>query len=491
MVDNKKIAKATSWSMSAEIVAKLIAPITNMILARILMPEAFGAVATITMIISFADIFTDAGFQKYIIQHEFESKDEYYKSVNVAFWSNLVLSLISVLIIFLFRNQLASLVGSPSLGIGMSVASLSIILSSFSSIQMSVYKREFDFKTLFLVRIVTSFIPLFVTVPLALVYRNYWALVLGTLAMNLVQAVMLTMRSEWKPKLYYSFEKFKEMFSFTAWTLLESISIWLTGYIGTFIVGRILNDYYLGLYKTAMSTVNSYMNIITAGITPVLFSALSRYQNDEIKFKSTYLKFQSLTADIIMPMGVGLFIFSQLATRILLGSNWSEAADFIGLWSLMSSVTIVYGFFSSEVYRSKGKPNISLLSQVLHLIVLAPAIYISAKHGYEPLYITRSLVRIQGILVSVIFLSAIFKIGFIESLKNTFPQIVSSIVMGAAAYALKGLYPESIIWQFVTIAICVVIYFGLLMCFKRTRHEVLGIAMPMFLKLKNKIVKSR
>ena len=67
---NRKIGQATKWSSITEILSKLISPIVNIVLARLLAPEAFGIVATITMVISFAEVFTDAGFQKYIIQHE-------------------------------------------------------------------------------------------------------------------------------------------------------------------------------------------------------------------------------------------------------------------------------------------------------------------------------------------------------------------------------------------------------------------------------------
>ena len=73
---NKKIGRATKWSSITEIIAKLISPLVNMLLARLLVPSAFGAVTTITMVISFAEVFTDAGFQKYLIQHEFSSREE-------------------------------------------------------------------------------------------------------------------------------------------------------------------------------------------------------------------------------------------------------------------------------------------------------------------------------------------------------------------------------------------------------------------------------
>ena len=93
-MDNQRIVNATKWSAIAEILAKLILPISSMVLARLLTPEAFGVVATISMIVSFAEIFTDAGFQKYIIQHEFTDAQDRDESTNVAFWSNLTLSFI-------------------------------------------------------------------------------------------------------------------------------------------------------------------------------------------------------------------------------------------------------------------------------------------------------------------------------------------------------------------------------------------------------------
>jgi len=50
-------------------------------------------------------------------------------------------------------------------------------LAAFSSIQIALFKRDFDFKTLFSVRLIGIIIPVIVTIPLALVLKNYWALI--------------------------------------------------------------------------------------------------------------------------------------------------------------------------------------------------------------------------------------------------------------------------------------------------------------------------
>ena len=471
---SKKIGQATKWSSITEIATKLISPIVNMILARLLAPEAFGVVATITMVISFSEIFTDAGFQKYIIQHEFRDDDELDKSTNVAFLTNLFVSLLICAIIFAFRHSIAVMVGSPGLGNSISIASILILIAAFSSIQIARNRRSFDFKILFYARIVSAFIPVLITIPLAFVMRNYWALLIGNFVSQGFSAIVLTWKSKWKPSFYYNFSLLKQMLSFSVWTLFESIAIWLTSYIDIFLVGSYLNEYYLGIYKTSMSVVSSCMAIITGAITPVLFSALSRYQDDAQKFSSTYYTFQRNVAILVFPLGVGIFCFKDLVTYVLLGSQWMEASGFIGLWGLTSSVVIVFSYFSSEVFRSKGNPKISLFTQLLYLTIIVPALLISIRYNFEIFYTVRALIRL--IMISMLWMHFLYKFKISDVIKNVFPMMLSSLVMGLAGYGLL-LCGNGWLWQILCIVLCIIVYFSFLfLCFPKTRKEVFSMA---------------
>ena len=470
---NSRIVKATKWSSITEVVAKLITPITSIILARLLTPEAFGVVATLTMVITFAEIFTDAGFQKYLIQHEFVDDIDKEQSTNVAFWSNLIMSLFIWLVIGIFDDPLAAMVGNPGLGHVLTIACVSIPLAAFSSIQMALYKRDLDFKTLFKVRIVGICIPLLVTVPLAFYLRSYWALVIGTIATNCANAVLLTVYSKWKPRLFYSFAKLKEMFSFSAWSVVEAVSIWLTGYVDVFIIGVYLNDHYMGLYKTSMTIVGQIMGLITAATTPILFSSLSRLQDDDNAFQTLFFKFQKFVGILVIPLGVGIYCYSDLVTKILLGDQWLEASSFIGLWGLTSAITIVLSYYSSEVYRAKGRPKLSVLAQSMHLIVLLPAVLIAVRYGFETLYITRALVRFQGIIVDLIIMYCVIHISLWSLLKNIFSSVFAALLMGVLAILLKEV-SLSILWQIISILICALVYFGIIIIFPSNRSILLS-----------------
>jgi len=171
--------------------------------------------------------------------------------------------------------------------------------------------------------------------------------------------------------------------------LLESIVIWLTVNIDIFILGNVLDDHYLGIYKTSMNTVNSYMSIIISAIVPVLFSTLSRCQDNDEEFSKTYYTFQKYTALFVMPMSVGVFIFRDFVVALLLGSQWKEAAGFVGIWAVMTGITIIFSTLASEVYRSKGNPKLSTFAQLLHILFLIPTVLITSEYSFSVLYISR------------------------------------------------------------------------------------------------------
>lgn len=461
-----KVATATKWSGITEIAAKLVAPITTMVLARLLTPDAFGVMVTAQMVISFAEIFTDAGFQKYIVQHEFKDDNDKYKSTAVAFWANLIMSLVLWAGICIFANPIARLVGCDGNGIVIAVSCICIPLEAFSSIQMALFKRDLDFRTLFWVRIIGILIPLLVTVPLAFATKSYWSLIFGMIALNFTNALILTIKSKWKPRWFFRIQLFKEMFSFTMWSMLEAISIWLTSYVDIFIVGTMLSQHYLGLYRTSMSTVGQITSIITAATTPVLFSSLSRLQNNREDFNAMFFKFQKLVGILILPIGMGIFLFSNLITKILLGYQWMEASSFIGLWGLTSAITIVLAHYSSEVYRSIGKPKLSVLAQWLHIIVLWPVLLFYVNKGFEALYISRALVRLELVLVQLLIMAVIVKMNVAKMFTNILPSVIA-----ASSMLLIMLLPssESMLMQLLYIVICICIYFAVILLFPEER----------------------
>lgn len=455
---NRKAATAAKWSIVTETLVKVVSPITQLVLARILAPEAFGMVATVTMVTSFADMFSDSGFQKYLVQHEFKSERELYRNANVAFWTNMAISLLIWTGIALLRVPLAVFVGSPGLGFPIAVACASLPLTSFSSIQLALFRRRLDFKTIMPVRVAVALVPLVVTVPLALAGLGFWSLIIGTIAGNAVNAVALTVLSPWKPKFFYSFALLKEMFSFSGWSLLEAISIWATSWAGTFVVGNLLDSYHLGLYRQPMTFVNSAFSLITNATTPILFSSLSKLQNSDEEFQSFFYRFQFNVAMFVLPLGVGFFCFRNFLTDLLLGDQWANAALMMGCWGLSTGVMIVFSHYCSEVFRSKGRPRVSFVCQLLYMCIMIPSLYIAASLGFEQLVIVNAAVRLAAIVINQVAANRIAGISFVRILQDVRTPIAGSLIMGTVGILLAKWSSGSWLFSILSVIICMAIY---------------------------------
>lgn len=478
-----KVVAAAKWSLITEVLAKLITPVTNIILAHILAPTAFGILATIMMVISFAEMLADAGFQKFLVQYEFESEDEKQKNVSVAFISNIVLAIVLWLIIIIWRDELAILVGNEGLGFPLAVMGAMLPLGAFSSIQMAMYRRSFNFKFLLSIRMITIITPLFISIPMALAGFDYWSLIAGLLAAHLFTAIALCVRQEKLISIYFSSTVFRKMFSFSAWSLAEAFSIWLTAWVDTFIISHFLDAYYLGLYKMPTAIVTTVMAIATSSMAPVLFSALSRHQHNQVAFEKTFLTFQRYMALFLVPLGVGMFVYQDFIVEILLGPQWKLAGIVLGSWALSSSLVTAISYLISEAFRAKGMPNISFLAQMAHLFVLIPVIYVCVQYDFTTFVYARSIVRVQMIAVLLYLLAIYVGMNAWLVIRNIKSYIIASAVVGTGSYVLLHLH-NSMIWTIFCICISLILYLVVLYLFPTERIILTKIWESVLLRLK-------
>ena len=137
---------------------------------------------------------------------------------------------------------------------------------------------------------------------------------------------------------------------------------------------------------------------------------------------------------------------------------------------MMSSVTITYSNTACEVYRSKGLPKISFFLQVAYMFIYIPVIYVSAHKSFYVLCVSSCLVRVVPVVLDFIMLRLKFRISFMKIVKNTYIQLIATIVMAMFGYViLKCRFGVPV--QIISILACIIIYFGVIMCFPQMRKD--------------------
>ena len=469
-----KTRKALGWSSVTEVLTKLISPVVNMILARLLIPEAFGMLATVAMVVSFAQIFVASVFEKYLIQHEFDTPTQEAQHMSVAFWTNLCLSGVLWGLLALFCDPLATLAGNPTLGLPVALSGVTLPLYAAVGVQSCYLKKSLDFKKLFYVRVVSSLTPLVVTLPMALCGLGYWSLIWGNVAGVAVQFVLLWVLSPFRPMAYYSFADLGYMLRYGVWTLLDSLVTWISAWVDAWLVSHLMNEYYLGLYKNATSTILTLFGVVTASLTPVLFASLSRLQADRDRegFSQMLLQTQKWVAMFLLPMGVGVYFYADVVTMVLFGEAWQEASDIIGIIGLTTALRTVFVSLYGDAYRAKGKFFLPLLLQLLDLVILIPVCVWGANQGFWQLTYARAFVKLDLIIPEMIALFLVCGISPVRTGKNILPSVVATGVMTGLIYLLQKV-SLGLVWSVVSIVLCMILYACVLLCFPKEREMLL------------------
>lgn len=403
-MNDKIIGKSIKYTSLSEIFSKLIGPITTMILARLLVPEDFGILAIITMCLSLVDIFTDSGFSRYIIFKQFKDEQEKDISLNVAFWSNLTLSFTIYILMLIFANQITYNLFNIKDNLLIKVAGLNMFITSFSAIQNALLKKEFSFKKYFFIRITYSLIPLVITVPLAFIFRSYWSLIIGNIINALVNSILLTFFSSWRPSFKFDFNILKKIFKFCSWFLLEGIVGWLMYWIDAFIVSIYFSKYFLGIYKNTTNIIISIMSIVGATITTVLFTSLTKLRNNEKEFIRVFSLMNKITAYFILPMACGMFVFDKVIVNILFGAKWMEASKIFGLFGITYALNIIFIIINSEAFAAIGMIKMPFIIKLVQLGLIISASVIGANINFENFIYFRCGVIILQIISIFIFM---------------------------------------------------------------------------------------
>lgn len=450
------IISASKWSILAEVVTKAITPVVFLILARILSPADFGVVAIPTIIISFSQIFWDAGLSKALIQRQDHSE----AFADIVFWTNALLGIIVYLLLFSGAGFIAEWFNDPRVKLVVQIQGIQIVITALGSVQTALFQRNLNFKPIFKVRLLTTAVPAILSIPLALAGLRYWALVAGSLAGSFIQLLLLWNLSNWRPRFSYDLRQLKQMLGFSIWISLESLLAWLYLWIDSVIVGAYLTSADLGLYRTGNLLVTSIFGMCIAPLAPVLYSSFSKLQSQKHKLDQALANSTIIISMISIPLGTGLFLTRNLLEFVVFSSQWSGIATVIGLIGLLNGVTWINGP-QIQAFRAIGRPDINTKLMLIGLLYSIPLFLIFIPYGLDAFVQVRLLSISITFIIRLVLSKKFFNMSLIacfKKLKLFFAMVAAVCLVIPMIEASLNSYTIASIRLIVTASVCGSIY---------------------------------
>ncbi len=365
---------------------------SNLVLTRILFPEAFGLMALVQVFLTGLQMFSDMGLHPAIIQSKRGDEPAFLNTV----WT---MQIIRGLLLWLgacaltipvakFYDQEALLTLIPVLGV-------TVLITGFASTRVATAKRNLNLGRLTLVELGSQVFGTFMMILLALWLQSVWALVFGSLIIGLTKTISShRFLPGVKNRLAWDASAFWEVFHFGKYLFFGTIAGFVILHGDRLILGKFASLEELAVYTIALmiATVPTMVNFMLIDrVTMPLYrnkppaASATNYQNIS---KARFL----ILSGLILMTAVLAFT-GELLIELLYDSRYHAAGPLLVLVSLSLLPSLITGGYSSILLANGNSRNFTILTIVLATVKLAFLIAAVSKFGLVGVIIAPVLVE--------------------------------------------------------------------------------------------------
>jgi PST family polysaccharide transporter len=331
------------------------------VLARLLTPADFGLIAMVAAFTGFVTLFRDLGLSTATVQRVEITHDQ----VSTLFWINVAMSVVLMLIAAALAPVIAWFYGEPRLTWIMLAISGTFPFGGLSAQHTALMRRQMRFTALAMVEIVSLLVGIAVAIVMAWRGFSYWSLVAMGAANGAATMAMCWLLSGWRPGLPRQRSGVMPMLTFGSGLTGFNILNYFTRNADNVIIGFTLGSGPLGIYSKAYGMLLMPIRQFNAPIAAVMQPALSRLQNDPVRYRRAYLRAVSMLAFIGMPLVAFLFVAADDVIRVFLGPGWGGAVP-VFRWlapaALLGTINVAPGWLCTTLGRSRVQVNWALFS---------------------------------------------------------------------------------------------------------------------------------
>ena len=465
MVKNLKKSTISSlfWKLFERGGRAIVELVVQIVMARLLAPEAFGALAIMLVFVNVGNVVVQSGLNTALVQSpRIDCKD-----CSTVFWLSFVFSILLYVIVFISAPYIAGFYAMPTLVWPIRGLCLILVINSFNSVQVAIIQRALEFRKIFNATLVSVFVSGVLGISTAIAGAGLWALVIQQLSYQLLNCAVLAFQVKWHPQFVFSISRAKDLFSF-GWKLLVS-GLLEQGYqsLSDLIIGKQFSASSLGLVSQGKKYPQAIGSLLDGAIQPVMLSAVAHVQNDIVYVKRLVRRALKTSTYLIVPCMTLFVVVAEPIVGLLLGEQWLPAVPFLQMYCLVYALLPIH---TSNLQALNGMGRSDLFLK-LELIKKAYGIVfiILGAFVFRNVYVLVASYVISGLIST--FVNAwpnkkVIGYSYLEQIKDICPAFALAIVSGAAAFPISFLViPDIATITFQAVAFAVV-YIGLSKLFR-------------------------
>ena len=380
------VTRGVRWTLAEEWGRQLLSLLGFVVIARLVTPTDIGLVALAAVFVLFAQLLVDGGMGTALVQRRALSRAH----VDTVFWTSLASGVALAVLGVVLAIPLGFLFAEPRLTPILMVLSLSLVLTSLTSVQASLLRRELAQRSLAIRALVAVSGGAIVGIVLAYGGLGAWALVAQQLTAALLSVLTLWRVSPWRPGRLVSRVHFRELLSFGANIVGGNVVAFIGRRADNVLVAIYLGATQLGLYAVAYRVVDAAQAMLSGMATGMALSAFSRLQGDRERLAGAFLRVNRVTSGLVMPGFLGLALISPELIAVVFGPGW-EGSGVVAALLFLIGVVYSIALFSGAAFIAAGHPEVAfrlrLVTAIIHVLgsLIAVALFgsiVAVAAGY-------------------------------------------------------------------------------------------------------------
>lgn len=368
-----QIIKGSLWIAIAKYSGIVVQIGISAILARLILPSAFGTIAVAMVILHFLNILADIGIGPAVVQYKQLTKHH----LDSLFTLNIYIGLALALVLFGCSGLIADFYGDIVLVRVCEAMSLVILFNSLNVVPNALMRKDKRFKTI-------ALRTLFFQVTSGAI--AIWGAFRGWGIYALLVSPVLTAIGVFCVNYYNYPMKYVARMSKKALAMVSSYSFYQFAFsfcnyfsrnLDKLIIGKYFSLTQLGYYEKSYHLMVLPLQNVTFVIEPVLHPILSSLQDNPSELCHKNRKLAVTIANISFPIGLILYFCSGEIIRIIYGSQWNAAIPVFRILALSLPLQMIQST-SGAIYQAAGKTKhmfyngiVNTLSTVVGFIVAA------------------------------------------------------------------------------------------------------------------------
>lgn len=450
---SKSVLTNFLWRFFERIGAQLVQTVVAIVLARILIPEDYGTVALMNVVISILGVFVSCGLGSALIQ----KKDADDTDFSTVFYTQMMFCVVLYILLFLSAPAIAAFYRTPIIKPMIRVSGLTLIIAGVKNVQTSYVSRNMMFKRFFFATLGGTIGAAFVGIWMAKAGYGAWALIGQSLFNNTVDTIILWITVKWRPKKLFSFKRLKALFSYS-WKLLLS-ALLDTGYnnLRSLIIGRKYTSADLAYYNRGKSWPSLIVENVNSSIDSVLLPTMSKAQDSPQQVKAMTRRAIKTSTYVMAPMMMGLAACGTPLIRLVLTEKWLPSVPFQIIFC------ITYMFYpihtaNLNAIKAMGRSDLFLKLEILKKVVGLALICITAPISVMAMGYSLLVSSVLSQIINSWPNKKLLNYPYSEQLKDILPGILLATGMGLIVYAVQFLGLNDIVTLMIQVPLGAAVY---------------------------------